>query len=299
VVAYNRVVGELGRAFSEALGSVASGDVDTLLASRIADARRAWPDFAVDALVMAKALGELARRNGSTDVPADEAVIDLHLALACAAGNRAAMEAFEQRYFGNIDRAVACVVRDGGSVDDVRQRVRERLFVADAGGIAPVVEYAGRGDLRRLVDVAALRIALNLRRGDERRLARDGTFASDVVDDALDDPELGFIKQTYRVQLKAAFERAIASLQARERNLLRYHLLQHLGIDQLGVLYGVHRSTAARWLAAARATVAERVRAELTAELADESVLHDAIELARSRLDLSLSRVLATQTAHE
>ena len=49
----------------------------------------------------------------------------------------------------------------------------------------------------------------------------------------------------------------------------------------------------ARWLTAARAEVAERTRAELRARLVDDTSAAEAFELVRSRLELSITRVLA------
>jgi len=49
----------------------------------------------------------------------------------------------------------------------------------------------------------------------------------------------------------------------RERNLLRYQVLDRLGIDHIGALHGVHRVTAARWIAHARRALIEGVRRRL------------------------------------
>ena len=217
---------------------------------------------------------------------------------ACAAGDPAAIKAFEARYFGGVDRAVAGVVRDVGAIDEVRQELRRRLFVGEP---APVLEFLGRGYMSRFVQVAALRIALNLRRGEHRRRVRDGRFASDEPDlaGAVTDPEMEFVKHTYRARFKEAFEAAVDSLTPRDRNLLRCHLQQHLGIDEIGVLYGVHRATAARWLAAARTSVSERTREHLRRTLQSDTELDELLALARSKLDLSISRVLASRHDRE
>lgn len=232
-------------------------------------------------------------RQDETHTSAEQAE-ERALAEACAAGEPGAIEAFESRYFQGVDRAVAGVVSDPGAIDEVRQELRRRLFV---GQPPPVVDYAGQGDLSRFVQVAALRIAINLRRGDARRRVRDGQFAGSDPElaNAVADPELDFIKHNYRSRFKVAFERAIESLTSRERNLLRCHLQQHLGIDEIGALYGVHRATAARWLAAARTAVSERTRAHLRQALHSDADLEELLAIARSKLDLSISRVLASR----
>ena len=215
---------------------------------------------------------------------------------ACASGDAAAIKAFEDRYFGGVDRAVAGIVRDVGAIDEVRQELRRKLFVGEP---APVLDFVGQGDLGRFVQVAALRIALNLRRGDNRRRARNEQFVTDEPDlaGAVSDPELEFVKHSYRARFKEAFESAVDSLTARDRNLLRCHLQQRLGIDEIGVLYGVHRATAARWLASARTKVSDRTREQLRRTLSTDAELEELLALARSKLDLSISRVLASRPA--
>src|SRR5690349_13693404 len=113
--------------------------------------KAAWPKLDVPADVFDAAV---ARHASVTDAE------ELYLACACATGSSDAIRAFEARYF----TCIAAVVRRIGLPDDdaneVAQVLRQRLFVGEHAG---VVEYAGRGQLGGLVQVAATRIALNLR----------------------------------------------------------------------------------------------------------------------------------------
>lgn len=288
---------QLWDAFVGGLNGVAAPDEDeAVLRERVAGARAAWPELDVPAEAIARALGGLAADTESAAIPSPEAARDVAIAVACTSGDAAAMKAFEQRYFGGIARAIGHVVDDAAVRDEVIQKLRDRLFIAAAGDTAPVLDYAGRGDLRQLVNVAALRIALNLQRGANRRRDREERWAldADVIAPALRDLELDFVKESYREQFKAAFEATIAELEPRQRNLLRAHLVEHLSIDELGNLYGVHRATAARWLTAARDTVAQGTRRRLEQALASgDEDLSSLLDLIRSRLDLSITRVLA------
>ncbi|HET9988029.1 MAG TPA: hypothetical protein VFQ65_05910 [Kofleriaceae bacterium] len=55
----------------------------------------------------------------------------------------------------------------------------------------------------------------------------------------------------------------------------------------------MHRATAARWVAAARDLLAEGIRAEIAGRLAiDPREVDSLIELVRSRIDISLERIL-------
>ena len=46
-----------------------------------------------------------------------------------------------------------------------------------------------------------------------------------------------------------AFAKAIAGLDARERGLLRLHVVHGLSATAIAGVFGVHRATAKRWLA--------------------------------------------------
>jgi RNA polymerase sigma-70 factor (ECF subfamily) len=64
-------------------------------------------------------------------------------------------------------------------------------------------------------------------------------------------------------------------------------------IDRIGALYGVHRATAARRIAAARDELGAAIRTELAARLAisiDE--VDSIVRLVQNRIDVSLERLL-------
>ena len=86
-------------------------------------------------------------------------------------------------------------------------------------------------------------------------------------------------------------------LEPRDRTMLRFHLVEGMTIDDVAQLYQIHRATAARQIDKARDRVASGVRKSLeraTGIRAEE--LRELTALVTSRLDLSLSRVLASQS---
>ena len=72
---------------------------------------------------------------------------------------------------------------------------------------------------------------------------------------------MAYVQRVYKRELQQAFREALASLTSKERNLLRYHYLENLSIDKIGLMYGVHRATAARWINAARENLCKQTRA--------------------------------------
>ena len=154
-------------------------------------------------------------------------------------------------------------VGDGDQfVGDVRQALRTRLLVAAPGGAPRIADYAGRGPLGAWVRVAAVRVAIDLRRSQgQEPLPASGEHDASPADD----PELALLKARHSAAYADALRAAMASLSAKERNLMRMHFVDGLSIDRIGVAYQVHRATAARWIEALR----ERLLAETYRQLGE------------------------------
>lgn len=222
----------------------------------------------------------------------DDGLLELFLVAALRARLSAAEHAFEQRYLAPLASTLGRMGLSPSELDEVKQRVRAKLLVRDGQGPMSVEEYAGRGRLSGLLAVVATREALDGLRKNKREVP--------ITDDALADPAaapwdpgLEMLKGRARDAFRAAFEAAVRSLEPRERNLLRLHLLGGVTLEQLAKVYGVHRATVVRWLAAARENVLSTTRREVGHALdlrGDE--LESVMNAARSRLDLSVERML-------
>jgi len=262
--------------------------LERTLADACAVAERTWPAVAVDRAALVAAL---AARLAPSAIGADAAV-ELALALACARGERAALDAFDRAYLADVPAGLAHMKLDRSVIDDLLQEVRTKLMVAEAGATPRILDYAGQGKLRGLCQVMAARAAVSRLR-TTRRTAPDDDVAALAA--AGDDPELAFLKAHYRDAFKSAFAAAAAELDARDRNLLRLHHLGGVTLDQLAAMYGVHRATAVRWLADVRKRLLAGTRGMLRSRLAVSADELDSImELIGSRLDASVRRLLDT-----
>ncbi|MBK9035675.1 MAG: transcriptional regulator [Myxococcales bacterium] len=263
-----------------------------LLAARCAEAEAGLPGVAVDRAELCRALAIRATPTTLADVDA----VELALALACARGDRTALTTFERDYLRQVPAGLGHMRLDGAVVDDVVQHTRTRLLVAEPGATARIVAYAGQGKLRGLVQVVAARIALDHVRGQPRAAPDElGDLAA-----VADDPELTFLKATYRDAWKSAFTEAVDDLDARARNLLRLHHLTGATLEQLAAMYSVHRATVVRWLADARGRLLDGTRRRLTTALAVSPTEVDSIlALIASRLEASVGRLLAEDRADE
>lgn len=218
---------------------------------------------------------------------------DAYLACACARKDAAALAAFDRRFRKVVAEAVARMVdRDPDFVEDVRQALREKLFVGVRGSPPKVLDYSGSGPLDAWLRSAAVRTALNLREGKAREEPMDDALA-DKLPESSDDPELKALKSRCRQELKSAFRAALAQLTAQEREVLRLNLVDGRSIDGIAEHFGTHRSTAARWLAQAKQRVTDVTREELAARLDwNKSELRSVARLVQSQLDLSIQRYL-------
>ncbi len=249
----------------------------------IAEARTRWPGVAVDAARFTQRWAECWR----DDVPPPHAV-DLYLAIACACGDANALALFDQHFLSKVAAFVARVDRSPAFADEIRQRLRESLLVGKSGrpGIAT---FSGRGALSSWVHVAALRTALDLRRseGDVRESPTVEAFWADTH------PELGYIKERYRTDFRAAFAASLSALAPPERRLLRMHFVDGLSLSQIGTVEKLDKSNVSRRLATIRRAVLADMRERLKARLGiEESALDSLLDVMQSQLDISIERLL-------
>lgn len=239
-------------------------------------AKERWPGVALDE---ARFLEALARRG-----QASPHVADLYLASACLEGDQIALRHFDE----HLGRECEAVGRRSRDVDpsELHSALRTRLLV-EPGALS---EYAGEGSLRGWLAAVVVRSSLNARRTRSREQSR-GEAAMGPPDGsaALAHPELELLRARYRDDFTEAFKTALASLDAKDRALLRLNVVDGLGLDRLARLRNVGRSTAARWLASIREQLLEQTRAALQARIGvGENTVDSLLVLLRSELDLSL-----------
>jgi RNA polymerase sigma-70 factor, ECF subfamily len=277
-------------------------DLDRRLWSIVAEGRAAWPDIPLDAVDV---VGFIARQ--VTDELAEAALdglrpADLYLACGCAKGLPIAINSFDRDYMREVDIALARMRIGPPRLSDVKQLVRQRLFVGGGTSGVPtsvgkIAEYGGRGDLRRWVRSVAVRTCLNdLRKGKREVLVDDDQLIAQHAI-AADDPEVEYMKRTYANEFKQAFASALEQLGAREQTLLRYHHVDGLNIDEIGAIYRVHRVTAFRWLEKAKELLVKSTLEILRGRLklpADE--LDSVLRMIRSQIHLSIVRQLGGPT---
>ncbi len=264
-----------------------SGDVDVL--------REGW-NAAVDSRAVRGDFETFAAHLGALCIEATtpSTAEELAFAWACGHGQPGALRAFEEHLMPAAQRAIGRVDPDPGFVDEAVQRLRTRLLLPRGDHPPRMLTFCGRGPLRGWVSVAAVRTALGMLREQQRQTQREEMLWSEaVLFPAGIGPDLRHLKDRYAPILAQSLRTACGQLDERERAVLRLYFAEGLNIDKIGAVYGVHRSTVARWIARTKATLVERMHALMREDRSIPTEELSSIDrLVRSQLEISLGGLL-------
>jgi len=221
-------------------------------------ARQQWPGLSVSFDQFCQHLSSLGYQH---ELPTHTSSI--FLCLACGHGCESACELLESKYFAALRVWIGRISPSASAVDDILQLVRQRLLV---GAPARINSYNGRGSLNGWLRRVASNLAIDFRRSSRSPYQRPETWMAATI--ALEQlhsssPEEELFQSRYLSVIQAALSRSIRALAGEERMLLHHHFVSGLGIDALGCLYAIDRSTAARRISRNLA----RIRKELQREL--------------------------------
>jgi RNA polymerase sigma-70 factor (ECF subfamily) len=287
--------GELAALFErERPGAPVPVDLGERLAAIAARAVAAWPELPIDPGRIVTQLARVVGEDVSRDL-SDLHVEDFALGVACVDQLPAALTVVDRLCGPSIAAAVARVDRSRELHDEVRQVLWQRLFVGTPAQAPRILSYAGRGPLAGWIAVAAQRIALDLRR-DAARAAGSDPDAEQLLPSS-DHPEAEYLRLRYRAEFETAVSEALRALPDRDRLLLRLATVSGLTHEQIANIYKVNQSTVTRWIARARDEVLESTERVMCGRLGvPRTEFRSLAGLLLSRIDLSVSRVLATST---
>jgi RNA polymerase sigma-70 factor (ECF subfamily) len=254
-------------------------------------ARAAWPQIDFDEAALATFIGERLAGDDVAAALAAAPVADLAIAGACAVQEPTAHAAFDV-VLTEVDSAGASTRSPKDLVEEVKQLLRVQLLVQKDDKPPGIVGYKGKGPLRGWVRITATRELVRHLKKQSRETPVDRDL-DDALGGDTGDPVLEQLKRDYREEFAAALREAIGDLTAEDRTLLRQQIVDQLSIDEVGVAYGVHRATAARWLNRAREALVKATRERLGQKLKlSKGEIDSVIRLVQSRLDVSVIRFL-------
>ncbi len=257
------------------------------IASLFETGAQAWPGVQVDPGAYAAHVAQI----GATEVDPLGAV-DLYLAFACACRSAQALAVFEEQRFQEVYRALARLRLTDAQAEEIAQRVRTKVLVGDGTSPPRIVAYRGKGSLVGWLRAIAVHEALSVKRAEKRRGPEDGVSAIERLASP-EEPELARLRERYAAPFKEAFAAALGTLATRDRNVLRLVYLEGLTAEQVGLAYGVHRVSVARWLGQIRESLFVRTRQILGERLnLGASEFESVTRLCLSQMDVSLERLL-------
>lgn len=216
---------------------------------------------------------------------------ELYLVCAYGRGDRTAQNELERGYMGKVRRALLGLAVPEAICADIEQDLRKQLIEMQDPGIQRK-GYSGRSTLGGWLCLSGIRAA----RMQHRRHSHEQSLEqadAELLPTDVGDPALALMIKRYKQELRIAFSRAVVSLSVRERNLLRYHFLDQLTIDQIALFYRVHRATAARWIRSTQDELCSRTRAYFLALVpSDPASLPNIMALLQSQVSLSLMQIL-------
>ncbi len=264
----------------------------------VAKAVRDHPGFTVDPVAFVRHVGgRCANQSSPRNAVAQLHAGELYLAFACGSGVREAISHFQRLFDPDIDRGLRRAASVGLSRAELRQRAHVKMLVAEPESRPHILGYRGRGSLQGWVRVVVSRMAVDLLRshGSDPEVAVAPAVLAEVGRAEVD-PRFEFLRERHRDQVQTALNDAFAALCDKDRRILRGQLVQRLGTDDLGAMFGVHRSTASRWAKAARVALMRHTHANLRDALgAGDDTVHSLVEMVRSQLELSVERLLASR----
>ena len=131
------------------------------LAARVASARDAWRDIAVEPSRFVTFLAP--RLAAPIETSLDQLhVEDLYLVCGCLDAAPPAIAAFDRTCLSGIDLAISAAGASTADRPELRRAVRERLLVASGDGAPRLAAYAGKGSLGSWVRIFAMREAQRL-----------------------------------------------------------------------------------------------------------------------------------------
>jgi RNA polymerase sigma-70 factor (ECF subfamily) len=262
--------------------SLAIADLEAKLRHIIEKAREAWPVIKLSNEDFIAFLGHCVSGDAAASLETLR-VGDLYLVCAYGHGLPAAYEALERHHMVRVRAALGRLGVPSTQIADIQQELRGRLIEMQHPGHGRK-PYEGRGDLGAWLCVSAIREARLQRTRRARELPIEAFGLSCPMSND-QEPETALLEQTCKPQLAQALRDAMTMLCTKERALLRYHFIDHLSIDRIGLLYGVHRATAARWINQARETLCARTLELLRQRIAlSEESFNRMITLLESQL---------------
>lgn len=260
-------------------------DWDAIAKRAARDAASSDPAFAVDAARLGRHLVEL-RLDGEPPH-----LDDLVLAFAAASGDPVAIAELHRQ----VLHAARTTLGPANYAEHVIEDAGGELMLTLLGEPSkpsPLWTYRGRAALTAWLRTLVARLAIRLRELSQRQ-APAGDHEALIELASSTDLMRDLARAELRSAARHAFEIAAQRLSYFDRELLADVVIRGRSVEAIAEHHGLHRTTAARWVARARAALDRELRKELGRNLvATPSEVDSILDSLQSSLDLSVERLL-------
>lgn len=251
--------------------------------SIVARARERWPGLS--------ACGELAAESPPLDdsACAIDRAAELYLTRACAAGDAAAIRAFEAEFFAEVRACHERIRPHSLGVDELEQRIREKLFANKV-----ISRFSGKGDLRRWLRVLTTRMIFDHVRSIHPAVPLEDQLLPDAVATTADTT---LAKFELRAEIRIALREAFAALTDRQKLLVRAEV-RGTPLSSLAATYQVSVRSLQRWVRSAHDALLAAFRGTLGRRLQlAPGELSSVLAFARSQLRSGLGELAQESVA--
>jgi len=225
---------------------------------------------------------------------------ELYLACACLHEVPLAVETFEQHYLKKLRKLLGHRKQSAATLDEICQLARVKILVATPESPPKIAEYGGQGALLAWVRIIAVRISIKLSAHQKPALEQDADTVLSALPEPGTAPDMDFIKQHHREDLRQAMREAFASLSSEDRYLLRLYFVDQLSMYDLVPLLRVSQPTISRRLKSAREKVYTETRRHLQARLGlSPTDFQSFMRLLDSQFEVRISQLLGETPAPE
>lgn len=261
----------------------------------------------------------LRHRPGASDREVGAFVDSLHaeellLVIACERGDEAAWNDLMGQYRATVLSAARSSSAGEAEAEELASSVWAELYGLrareDGRPAGKLAYYSGCGSLGGWLRAVVGQLAVDRHRRTSRLVQTEEASefdraAAEVHEGdgwrpvAPRDPESSLTERDAARAVEEALARALGTLDAEDRLLVKLYYFDGLRLKEAGALLGVHEATASRRLTRLHAEIRRRVEAVLTGERkwTREEVARSLAEAARAPTDADLRAMLAAEPA--
>lgn len=217
---------------------------------------------------------------------------DLCLAIACAKGDETAWEHFYRDYRSYLINVARTMTSDPSAAEQLADSTFAELYgLRESGGIrvSKFSFYSGRGSFRGWLRAVIFQLSADGYRQTNRFVQPEFEDMDHMIQEHVPSTEAAFIGARYHTAVGNALEKAMSSLEPRDRLLLAHYYYDEMTLREIGRLFDVHEATVSRWLTKIQKRTRKLVEKSLARDYRfNRHEISEAIQLAAEEMDFNI-----------